>query len=130
VKALEDAIARQPGSAIAHELLGKARKLKGDLLGSSAALKRALDLDPRATEARLLLIEEARATKRWQDVSRYAAEGLSLTPDDRELQFELARAREAVGDNAAAARIFANILERQPQHEAARAALERLSRRR
>lgn len=130
VKALEDAIARQPGSAIAHELLGKARKLKGDALGASAALKRALDLDPRATAARLLLIEEARAAKRWHDASRFATEGLALTPEDRELQFELARAREALGDDAAAVRLFASIVEKQPNHQAAKAALERLSKRR
>ncbi len=58
-KALEDAIARQPGSSLAHELLGKARRLKGDRLGARAALERAVDLDPRAKTARILL-DEAR----------------------------------------------------------------------
>ena len=130
VKALEDAVARQPGSALAHELLGKARHLKGDVLGSTAALRRALELDPRAIAARLLLIEEARGAKRWHDVSRFATEGLALAPQDLELQFELARAREAEGDVTAARRLFGMILERHPDHDAARAATERLTRKR
>jgi serine/threonine-protein kinase len=125
-KALEDAVARQPGSSLAHELLGKARRLKGDVLGSTAALRRALDLDPRAIAARLLLMEEARGAKRWHDVSRFATEGLALAPQDLELQFELARARESEGDVTAARRLFGMILERHPDHAAARAAIERL----
>jgi len=62
-------------------------------------------------------------------VSRFASEGLGLAPQDRELQFELARAREAEGDTQAASRLFANILEKQPDHEAARVAVERLTKR-
>ncbi len=128
-KALEDAVARQPSSAIAHELLGKARKLKGDTSGAAAAFQRALDLDPRAASARLLLIEDARAARRWHDVSRFATEGLGLTPQDRDLQFELARAREAVGDDEAALRLFQGIVAKQPGHESAKAAIARLQQR-
>ncbi|HZV00055.1 MAG TPA: tetratricopeptide repeat protein, partial [Planctomycetota bacterium] len=129
VKAAEDGIARQPGSPEIHELLGRARRAKGDARGAQAALRRAVELDARAHSARLLLIEDARSAGQWPEASRLAQEGLGVDPRNRELQFELARAREVMGDSAAAVRLYSNIVEQQPAHSAAQAALERLRKR-
>jgi Tfp pilus assembly protein PilF len=125
-KALEDAVARSPSSPFAHELLGKARLAKGDAAGAASALRRALELDPGAIGARLLLIEEARRARRWDEVRRLARDGLVRTNDQEDLLLAMALVQEETGDLAGATRALGKLLEKKPGHPGATEALERV----
>jgi Flp pilus assembly protein TadD len=55
VTALEQAVASSPEDAEAHYLLARARRMRGDAEGSEASFRRAVELTPEHTEARLAL---------------------------------------------------------------------------
>jgi tetratricopeptide (TPR) repeat protein len=114
-RALEDAVRRAPEAALAHQLLGRARALTGDSAGGRRAYARALELDPSASEARLVLLHNALEERRWLDAVRLAGEGLERNPSDRSLTLGLAFAREGLGEARVALRLYEALLQRDPR---------------
>jgi len=66
--ALEEAVKLNPKSAVAYFLLGQANYKSDFLEEAEAAFKRAHDLDPRMTAARLMLANIYLKQQKWDDV--------------------------------------------------------------
>jgi Flp pilus assembly protein TadD len=107
---LADAVRRYPDFPDLHRLLGQARVRLGDLAGAEAALRTALDLDPRSAEGHaelsLLLLRAGRVPEALgaADAAR------RLAPDSAAAARSLALALEAAERREAAQRVWEEML--------------------
>jgi Flp pilus assembly protein TadD len=120
-RALEGArrvLATQPRNANALFYAGVALEAQGDAAGAEAHYRKALGADPNLREAAAnlsaLLLGQGRAAD-----ARAAVEPLAARfPDDADLQTNRAEALSALGDHAAAARVYEALLRKgeDPRH--------------
>lgn len=74
----------------------------GDLAGAQAALRRALDIDPKFAKARQALLSVLASGRQWPEVRQTAADGLALDPSRSDRALILARVEHDQGDAVAA----------------------------
>ncbi len=102
LSAIEPAIAANPGDAAAWTLAGSLRVMSGDFSGGEAALRRALQLDPRNLDATSHLAIALHRQQRWAAAIELYRRVRDATPYDANVRYNLALSLEALGDLEAA----------------------------
>ena len=134
VKALEDALARDPGATAIHYLLAMAYRRLGDGEQAQAHLRRQGDVEPRPEDPLLSAIEErfesalmldfrggeALAAGHWAAAADYFDEALALSPDSPSLRHRLGTALWRMGDARGAEAEFERIIRTAPEYAEAR----------
>ena len=117
-EAANKAIAIEEGNAVAHYLLGKARKGQNDDLMTIAHLTKAITLKDDFIEARLLRAEALLNLKQYKEAIGLFDEAIELNPNFAEAYKERGRAKLLNGDKDGSVEDMKKSLELNPKEEA------------
>lgn len=126
LEVVEPVLAAQPRDAAAWALAGSLRVMAGDASGGEAALRRALQFDPRHPEAASWLAIALHRQQRWNEAIEVYRRVLAATPDDATARYNLALGLEHAGEWQAAAAELERVVAQRPGRLDARARLANL----
>ena len=115
-----------PMAAILHVLIGRASKQTGRLEAAAEHFQRAMEIDPRDTDAidRLALLHYEQ--KRYEDAHRLYERMLEIQPENVQTNSNIAATQYFLGMTDEAIRSFERALAIDPDHEGARTGLEQI----
>lgn len=113
---LQEAIRKEPACASFHVELGLELLRTGDLAGAESALRRGLELRPRATEACDALARVLKRQGRMAEALEAAAKAVSLAPDRNDLGNRFGLLLSDVGRFEDAAEAHRAVLARSPDN--------------
>jgi tetratricopeptide (TPR) repeat protein len=92
------AVALRPGSSSAHDYLGNALSMQGDLAGAIACYRKALQLNPNDSKAQYNLAKELQIKGDLAGAIAHYQKALELDPQDADAQTNLGTALSKQGD--------------------------------
>ena len=115
-----------PMAAILHVLIGRASMQTGRLEAAAEHFQRAMEIDPRDTDAidRLALLHYEQ--KRYEDAHRLYERMLEIQPENVQTNSNIAATQYFLGMTDEAIRSFERALAIDPDHEGARTGLEQI----
>ena len=111
---LNQQIARAPRSGALYDLVGLVRAARGELGAAEAAYRRAVDLEPGLTDARVRLAELYAGTGRYDLALQQADSALRFEPTNARAMMTLGVAYQQRGDTARARQAYETVLSRYP----------------
>ncbi len=115
IAAYQQALARTPGSAAAHYILGDAYREKGEMGAAAECFRRAVDSDPEHAGALAALGQVLTKLARTEDAVPYLQKAIALMPDDAELHCDMGDALQTLGQFPGANAAYQQSLQLNPK---------------